>query len=59
LLDQKEEKLKAERSFCPQAFTLARRSAKAWLFLFVLLFCHPELVEGSSPVLRLRQKYLA
>jgi len=27
LLDQKEAKLKAERSFCTQAFTLARRSA--------------------------------
>jgi len=27
LLDQKEAKLKAERCFCPQAFTLARRSA--------------------------------
>jgi hypothetical protein len=32
LLDQKEAKLKAERCFCPQAFTLARRSAGPWLF---------------------------
>jgi hypothetical protein len=28
------QKLKAERSFCPQAFTLARRSAGPGLFIF-------------------------
>jgi hypothetical protein len=35
LLDQKEAKLKAERCFCPQAFTLARRSAGPWLLLLI------------------------
>jgi hypothetical protein len=31
------QKLKAERCFYPQAFTLARRSAGPWLFLFLAL----------------------
>jgi len=30
------QKIKAERSFCPQAFTLARRSAGPWLFLILV-----------------------
>ena len=54
LLDQKEAKLKAERCFCPQAFTLARRSAGHWLFFkFVyvtFLLDQKEAIptEGSS-----------
>jgi hypothetical protein len=36
LLDQKEAKLKAERCFCPQAFTLARRSAGPGFFIVIL-----------------------
>ncbi len=42
------QKLKAERCFCTQAFTLARRSAGPGFFSF----CHPELVEGfGKPLL--------
>jgi len=32
------QKLKAERCFCPQAFTLARRSARPWLFVITCMW---------------------
>ena len=53
MLDQKEAKIKAERCFCPRAFTLARRSAGPGFFIFLDLRVVPPLLQTGVALFRM------